>query len=496
MNAREIARRHGGAWLRSLLLAVILVSGLIAVVTVSIIASASSRISVEAERSLWIAEMQSAVQVESQSAALFVADMPAVKSDDQGAGHPAMGEEGEQPETGTQPVAGEELVHPGAPADSASELSDHPDVAAATESYRRAAAQVRIRTSPDQRPVVDEAIVAHSIFVETMTLLNQAAHSGDDAMAVYHADTQVAETELRSSLEELRDAAASGLAEAVERTATAQDLLGLALPVAAGAGLVAAVGLVRSRASWRRMRFLEELVDAKDRFISTVSHELRTPLAAMVGFAQLLNLEEPSLENSDRREYLSLILSQGNELAAIVDDLLVAARAEIGELTVDTKPLEVAAQLRQVLDTLSPSLASIQMTGPELRALGDPGRVRQVLRNLLTNAHRYGGPSVRVDFSVREDIAVIRVLDDGEPIPQEYRDLIFEPYVTVRDGRPVTGSMGLGLAVSRQLARRMGGDLRYLHEDGHSLFEFTLLLDDTEAPDRGEPAPELVEARA
>ena len=112
-------------------------------------------------------------------------------------------------------------------------------------------------------------------------------------------------------------------------------------------------------------------------------------------------------------------------------------------------------------------------------AVADPTRVRQIVRNLVTNALRYGGPVIWVSAGCEDDRAFIRVHDNGPGIPPDRHDQIFEPYESVHRSVGMPGSVGLGLTISRKRARLMGGDLTYRIADG-SLFELTL-----------EPAPDV-----
>ena len=104
----------------------------------------------------------------------------------------------------------------------------------------------------------------------------------------------------------------------------------------------------------------------------------------------------------------------------------------------------------------------------------DPSRVRQIVRNLLTNAIRYGGEDISVVVRSADGRSTICVCDNGKGIPLEQRDLVFEAYEQGRTDSPVSGSVGLGLNVSRRLARLMGGDLTYRYEDGISTFALSL----------------------
>ncbi len=233
---------------------------------------------------------------------------------------------------------------------------------------------------------------------------------------------------------------------------------------------------------------LLELIRSKDEFVASVSHELRTPLTAVIGFAELLRDADTDLSPAEQEEMVSSITEQASDISNIVEDLLVAARAEIDTLHVTQVPVNLRAQLAQVLETWRETPADqIEVVGEPVTALGDPGRVRQILRNLLTNAVRYGGDHVEVRMHSKGSKAFVQVRDNGPGVPEQDRETIFEPYHQshATPGRP--GSVGLGLTVSRTLARLMGGDLTYHYENGTSIFKVTLSMttpNQPSSPDR------------
>ncbi|HKY48753.1 MAG TPA: HAMP domain-containing sensor histidine kinase [Acidimicrobiia bacterium] len=219
---------------------------------------------------------------------------------------------------------------------------------------------------------------------------------------------------------------------------------------------------------------LERLVRAKDEFIASVSHELRTPLTAVVGFARKLSDHPDQFGAEEAAAITRIIAEQSSDVAAIIDDLLVAARAEIGRVRVLAERVDLRAEIEAASQALSARREAIRLPQVTAVARGDRLRVRQILRNLLVNAVRYGGSEVVVEIVPSDQTVTVKVVDDGPGIPLMDREHLFEPYFhgAAAVGQPA--SIGLGLTVSRQLARLMGGDLVYSQEARGSLFELTL----------------------
>ncbi len=222
---------------------------------------------------------------------------------------------------------------------------------------------------------------------------------------------------------------------------------------------------------------LESLLRSKDQFVATVSHEIRNPLTVVLGFAD--ELRDGLLRSGDveSAELAELVGDQSREINNIIDDLLVAARAELGSMTVVPDLIDLATEVRTVVrgcvcakdvrDAIALDLESAPVWA-------DPSRVRQIVRNLLTNAIRYGGPSITVVVRANEHTVTACVCDDGAGIAEEDRATVFEAYQQGHTDTPVSGSVGLGLHVSRKLARLMDGDLVYTYEGGVSTFALTL----------------------
>ncbi len=221
---------------------------------------------------------------------------------------------------------------------------------------------------------------------------------------------------------------------------------------------------------------MEELIRVKDEFLATVSHELRTPLSAVVASAALL--EEGWRDNTydETAELLGFITRESQELAHIIEDLLVGARADSGRLVVAPETVHVESEVDAVLWVARRPLEghSVTVDVGDLKVWADAVRLRQILRNLLTNAGRYGGDVVEIRGRSAGETARIEVIDDGPGIQEGEWEAIFEPYHGMIADRGLPGSVGLGLTVSRQLARLMGGDLVYHHGEEGSVFTLTL----------------------
>jgi signal transduction histidine kinase len=218
---------------------------------------------------------------------------------------------------------------------------------------------------------------------------------------------------------------------------------------------------------------LEELLASKDEFIASVSHEVRTPLTAVVGFAAELDENRDKFSEEEQADLISLLSAQSREVADIVDDLLTAARAQAGTLAIRPEAVGVRKLLGEVLSSHSGRVDLVM--NEDIEVWADGGRVRQIMRNLLTNADRYGGDIVKIHILRTGDgIVRLEVRDNGEGIPYHLRHHIFEPYARANSSSTQPASVGLGLSVARQLARLMDGELVLSDQDGWTVFTLSL----------------------
>jgi signal transduction histidine kinase len=208
---------------------------------------------------------------------------------------------------------------------------------------------------------------------------------------------------------------------------------------------------------------------AKSDFLATMSHELRTPLNAIGGYVGLIDMGLRGPVSDDQRRDLQRVRAAQQHLLGLISGMLDLGRIETGRVTYDLAPVPLDEFLGTLDALIAPqalakSIAlAYQPTDPSLAVLADSEKLRQVMLNLLSNAIRHtpSGGSITLDADALSDTAVvIHVRDTGPGIPRDKHEQIFEPFVQLDRSlaQPHEG-VGLGLAISRDLARGMGGEL-------------------------------------
>lgn len=205
-------------------------------------------------------------------------------------------------------------------------------------------------------------------------------------------------------------------------------------------------------------------VEVKNEFVSMVSHELRTPLTGISGFAETLRQHWRELPPSEVDEFLTILRGESDHLANIVEDILVIPRLDSGHLRFHLEQINVAAVAETVTEMVFDDTDSVQIDIPAyVTVWSDPARLRQILRNLMENALKYGGNEVYVSAEERrEGTYTVIVADNGSGVAEGDRQRIFEHFEQLSKGDArLEQGIGLGLPIARKLARAMGGDLWY-----------------------------------
>jgi two-component system, OmpR family, sensor kinase len=198
-------------------------------------------------------------------------------------------------------------------------------------------------------------------------------------------------------------------------------------------------------------------------FLADAAHELRTPIAGVQAAAETLLHHDDQLDHDERQHLQALLVREAERAGALISDLLAAARLDAG-IDLDLAPVSLRTLAHGEIERvrlLHPD-AAVTMSGPEVVAHADAGKVSSILRNVIDNAMRAAGPHGKVHVVVREQdhLAIAEIWDSGPGVPPSERERIFERLVRLDHGRANdTGGSGLGLAIARGYARAHGGDL-------------------------------------
>ena len=222
-----------------------------------------------------------------------------------------------------------------------------------------------------------------------------------------------------------------------------------------------------------RLAAEREISRSRDEFIANISHELRTPLTSIYGFSEVL-LEEQHDETT--KDLVTLINRETSELGRMVEDLLVSAGLAESEMSFSLEPASVAEEVAQVVEPLAWHDVDIVTDLEEATVVTDRLRLRQIVRNLVSNGLKHGEPPVWVVGWVNDSTYTLVVTDHGDGIPDHMMDRVFSRFVHEGAAPLTAGSVGLGLAVAKHLAEGIGGDLGYARVDDRTEFVVTLPL--------------------
>jgi signal transduction histidine kinase/CheY-like chemotaxis protein len=224
------------------------------------------------------------------------------------------------------------------------------------------------------------------------------------------------------------------------------------------------------------------LARAKSEFVATASHELRSPLTSIKGFIELLE-RAPENMSERQREFVEIILRSTDRLVDLVNDLLDVARIEADRMEINRRPIDVGEAVREVAELMGPRIAQKEQrlgvyVAPTLPlALADPGRVRQIVANLLTNAHLYTHEGGRIHIGVEADRAWVRIVvaDSGVGMSPEEVGRVFERFYRGTAGNTSSPGTGLGLSIVKSLVELHQGEIEVDSEPGRGTTFHVLL---------------------
>ena len=227
---------------------------------------------------------------------------------------------------------------------------------------------------------------------------------------------------------------------------------------------------------------LKEQLANKEQFIAMIAHELQGPLSPIINYAQMMARPAHAQGSEMIQRGTKVIIGQAKRLVRLVNDLLEASRLTSGQFTLVRERCDVAEVAKEVVEQLRPLAPHhtivLEIPGSPVIGNWDSGRLQQALGNLLDNAIKYSDPHTTITVSIQttEDVAHIRVHNQGVSIPPTAMTQLFLPYVRLEPARVRQGS-GLGLHITKCIVEAHGGILRLEPHTGEgTTFSFDLPL--------------------
>ena len=218
---------------------------------------------------------------------------------------------------------------------------------------------------------------------------------------------------------------------------------------------------------------VERLERVRQEFLSNISHELRTPLTSIIAFVE--TLEDGAIDDPENnRRFLGVIHRNAERMHGLIADILELSLIESGNVSIDKTQVRLANLVNEIFDSLSAKadereVVLVHDLVADCRVLADPGRLEQMLTNLIDNAIKFNcdGGSVEVMCRQTDSVSIVTVRDTGEGIPRENLARVFERFYRLDRGRTrEVGGTGLGLAIVKHLARLHGGEVSVESELG------------------------------
>ncbi len=233
-----------------------------------------------------------------------------------------------------------------------------------------------------------------------------------------------------------------------------------------------------------RNKKLTESNESRTRFISAISHELRTPLTSIIAFVDILRRRKKDVSNEKNLQYLDVIRRNAERLRVLIEDLLDLSSVESEDLRLNGTEFNLQDAVAEVTMSLKPMIEAraqrleTEYAKPAIRLVTDRSRLDQILINLITNASKYSGDykEIKIVATQMNDTVRIAVTDQGDGMTEEESAVIFDEFTRLDNvATNSTSGQGLGLAVSQQLARALGGEVTVSSKKGKgSVFVLTI----------------------
>ena len=238
------------------------------------------------------------------------------------------------------------------------------------------------------------------------------------------------------------------------------------------------VAQLELRRTLARQRQLDQL---KNDFVGMIAHDLRSPITVIAGFTELLARDWQILAEADRNKFLSLIAGNVHNLSRLVDDVLEVAEVDSAEFQLEVKSFDLGKLVEKTVLELSTvhGAQRLRLEVPDQvpLALGDEGRCRQVLVNLVSNALKFSPPSapVTISVSIEDACLAVAVRDEGVGIPKDDQSKLFERFSRLASSDADSKGTGLGLYICKQLVEAQGGRITVDSAPGSgSTFRYTV----------------------
>jgi signal transduction histidine kinase len=213
---------------------------------------------------------------------------------------------------------------------------------------------------------------------------------------------------------------------------------------------------------------------SRDEFVANASHELRTPLTSIYGLAQILEETEELSETG--HELTEMIISEASDLSRMVEDLLTTARLDAGALRFELENVVTRDEIDDIVRPFDRAGDPIEIDVKPAVVRVDRLRQRQVLRNLISNARKYGGPQIRLEGRRNGQWYEWKIADNGDGVPQELEERLFSRFLHQGYTAAVPGGVGLGLSIVKALAEGMGGTVSYERAEDETRFVVKVAL--------------------